>query len=183
MSEPQEQTQASPVEEATQDVSRATVPTDGTPGATSEDKNPDGRGSKREVLADLAQERDKRQKLEAQLKELQDAEEQRKREKMTELERLQADLEAARQAEEVARAEIAQRDLNEARTQIAQELHIPAAMAGRIVGETPEEMRKDAQALAEALGPYTGPADKSAGRGSTNAPPFDLNAAIAAHYN
>lgn len=151
--------------------------------APAEAEDPNGRGSKQAVLADLARERDKRQELEAKLAEFQKADEERKRAEMSEVERLQADLEAARKAEESARAEIAKRDLEGERSKLAAEFKFPAAMAGRITGATPEEMREDAKALAEAIGPYTGPADKSAGRGSTNSSPFDLNAAIAAHYN
>ncbi|ALA66922.1 capsid assembly scaffolding protein Gp46 family protein [Corynebacterium lactis] len=145
-------------------------------------ENPDGLGSKRAVLADLAKERDKRQELEARLAEFEQAEEERKRSEMTEIERLQADLEAARKAEEDARAEIAKRDLDAERARIAAEFKIPAAMAGRIAGATPEEMREDAKALAEAIGPYTGPADKSAGRGGGQVTPTTLEAAIAAKY-
>lgn len=154
---------------------------DGTPLAEGEE-NPDGRGSKSAVLADLARERDKRQALEAKLAEFEKAEEERKRSEMTEIERLQADLEASRKAEEDARAEIAKRDLDAERARIAAEFKIPAAMAGRITGATPEEMRDDAKALAEAIGPYTGPADKSAGRGGGQATPTSLEAAIAAKY-
>lgn len=154
---------------------------DGTSPAETEE-NPDGRGSKSAVLADLARERDKRQALEARLAEFEQAEEQRKRSEMTEIERLQADLEAARKAEEDARAEIAKRDLDAERARIAAEFKIPAAMAGRIAGATPEEMREDAKALAEAIGPYTGPADKSAGRGGGQGTPTSLEAAIAAKY-
>lgn len=154
---------------------------DNTPAAESEE-NPAGRGSKSAVLADLARERDKRQALEARLAEFEQAEEERKRSEMTEIERLQADLEASRKAEEDARAEIAKRDLDAERARIAAEFKIPAAMAGRIAGATPEEMREDAKALAEAIGPYTGPADKSAGRGGGQATPTSLEAAIAAKY-
>lgn len=146
------------------------------------EENPDGRGSKSAVLADLARERDKRQALEAKLAEFEQAEQERKRSEMTEIERLQADLEASRKAEEDARAEIAKRDLDAERARIAAEFKIPAAMAGRIAGATPEEMRDDAKALAEAIGPYTGPADKSAGRGGGQATPTSLEAAIAAKY-
>ncbi|ALA67551.1 DUF4355 domain-containing protein [Corynebacterium lactis] len=121
---------------------------DDTPPAETEE-NPDGRGSKSKsvVLADLARERDKRQALEARLAEFEQAKEQRKRSEMTEIERLQADLEVARKVEEDARAEITKRDLDAERARIAAEFKIPAAMAGRIAGATPEEMREDAKAL------------------------------------
>ena len=93
----------------------------GNPPAEVED--PNGRGSKQSVLADLARERDKRQALEARLAEFEQAEEERKRSEMTEIERLQADLEASRKAEEDARAEIAKRDLDAERARIAAEFN------------------------------------------------------------
>lgn len=192
MSESQGQTQSTGVEKPQQGASHDEATFVGgvssdEPGTASsvqgEDKNPEGRGSKREVLQDLARERDKRQELEAQLKAFQDAEEERKRSEMTEIERLQEDMEKSQQEKEKLLAELNKRDLEKARSEIALEFKIPAAMADRIQGETPEEIRKDAQALAEALGPYTGPVDKSVGRGTGQTATFDLNAAIAAHYS
>ncbi|MFI5504470.1 DUF4355 domain-containing protein [Corynebacterium kutscheri] len=192
MSESQNQVPISGVEETQSgavkgEVISAGEVSQGDPGIASslqgEDKNPEGRGSKREVLQDLARERDKRQELEAQLKAFQDAEEERKRSEMTEIERLQEDMEKSQQEKEKLLAELNKRDLEKARSEIALEFKIPAAMADRIQGETPEEIRKDAQALAEALGPYTGPVDKSVGRGTGQTTTFDLNAAIAAHYS
>ncbi|MEJ6019868.1 capsid assembly scaffolding protein Gp46 family protein [Corynebacterium sp. H113] len=145
-------------------------------------ENPDGRGSKQAVLADLARERDKRQELEAKIAEFEKAEEERKRSEMTELEKLQADLEKERAEKEKMLAELSKRDLARTRDELASEFNIPAAMAGRITGGTPEEMRADAEALAKALGPYNGPSDPSAGRGNGTSKPATLEAAIAAKY-
>ena len=57
-----------------------------------EEDNPDGRGSKRAVLKDLAEERDKRQAAEAARDEYKERLEAIDREKMTELERAHSDL-------------------------------------------------------------------------------------------
>lgn len=146
-------------------------------------EDPEGRGSKQAVLQDLARERDKRQELEARLKELTDAEEERKRAEMSELEKAQADLEKERTEREAAQSELNKQNQERLRTSIASEMKLPAAMAGRISGGTEEEMRADAKALAEALGPYTGPPDNSQGSGGAKtAPAATLTDALNAHY-
>lgn len=145
-------------------------------------EDPAARGSKESVLADLARERDKRQAAEARLAELEAAEQERQREGMTEAEKAKADLEALRAEHAAAVAKLADIEHDKQRAAIAAELNIPAGMAGRIQGETPEEMRADATKLAEVLGPYTGPSDPSAGRGNAAAQPKDLESAIRGFY-
>jgi hypothetical protein len=65
-------------------------------GDSDEDADPDGRGGKRVVLADLARERDRRQSLQAERDELPKQLDKINRSKMTEQEKLQADVDAER---------------------------------------------------------------------------------------
>ncbi|MFC3850080.1 DUF4355 domain-containing protein [Corynebacterium hansenii] len=145
-------------------------------------EDPKGRGSKEAVLADLARERDKRQAAEARLAELEAAEKERQREGMTEAEKATADLEALKAKHDEVVAKLAAIEHERQRAAVAAELKIPAAMAGRIQGETPEEMRADAKQLADALGPYTGPSDPSQGRGRAAKAAANLTDALNAHY-
>lgn len=150
----------------------------------SEGENPDARGSKQAVLADLARERDKRQALQAERDELQAKVAEFERAQMTEAEKAEADRKELETKYADALAKIAAHERTVTLTQLAAEFNIPAAMADRIQGETPEQMRADAQALATSLGPYTGPSDPSAGQGGGKpAPAASLDAAIAAHFN
>lgn len=151
-------------------------------GADGDGEDPKGRGSKEAVLADLARERDKRQAAEARLAELEAAEKERQREGMTEAEKAMADLEALRSEHAEAVAKLAAIEHERQRAAVAAELQIPAAMAGRIQGETPEEMRADAKKLAEALGPYSGPSDPSQGHGRATKVAANLTEALNAHY-
>lgn len=161
-----------------------TPPPGNDPEANAEDKTDEGtqeedpkaRGSKESVLADLARERDKRQALEAKVAEFERAQ-------MTEAEKAEADRKQLEEKYAAATAKIAEYERKQALAEISAEFNIPAAMAGRIQGATPEEMRADAKALADSLGPYTGPSDPSAGQGGGKpALAASLDAAIAAAY-
>ncbi|HFG8808092.1 TPA: hypothetical protein ACGIY5_001459 [Corynebacterium striatum] len=127
--------------------------------STSDDKkpeDPDGRGSKRAVLEDLARERKKRQSVESERDEL--------AERLKKLEQENA----ARERKENMKAALAKANL-------------PAEMADRLKGESLEELTEDAEKLAKSLG-Y----DRSAidpGQGKTKAPkPATLADAIKNHY-
>lgn len=148
-----------------------------------EGENPAARGSKQSVLADLAKERDKRQSVEAQRDELAAKVAAFERAQMTEAEKAAADLKELETKYSDAVAKIAAYERKAALAEISAEFKIPAAIADRIQGETPEQMRADAQALAKSLGPYTGPSDPSAGQGGGKpAPAASLDAALAAHF-
>lgn len=136
------------------------------------------------TAAELAAEREKTSALEAELATLRAAEEARTREQMTELEKAQADLKKAAEEKAQLAEELSKRDRENALADLAAEFKIPPAMIGRIQGTTPEEMRTDAEALSQAIGPYNGPSDPSAGRGGGRGPAqhTTLGAALAAHY-
>lgn len=111
-----------------------------------EDEDPKARGSKSQVLKDLARERDRRQAVEKELEE-------RKRAEMTEQERLKADLEKANAViAELKEAEAA-RELAALKAKAVTSAGLPAEMADRITGSTLEELTEDAKKLKAALGP------------------------------
>lgn len=147
-------------------------------------EDPAARGSKQSVLADLAKERDKRQAAESTAAELKARVEEFERAQMSDAEKAEADRKALEEKYAEATAKIAAFEREKTLAEITDEFKIPAAMAGRIQGETPEQMRADAKALATSLGPYTGPPDPSAGQGGGKpAPAASLDAALAAFYN
>jgi hypothetical protein len=78
------------------------------------------------------------------LTELETAEAKRKEAEMTELQKLQAQLEATNKA-------LHAKELAEARRAAADKVGLPAALANRLQGETPEELEADAQALLDTL--------------------------------
>ncbi|MDU0478383.1 hypothetical protein QVA66_03910 [Staphylococcus chromogenes] len=151
-----------------------------------ENEDPKARGSKDAVLADLARERDRRQAAEAKNKEFEARLKEIERSKMTEAERIEAERQEERQKmlDKIADYDkrFAQMEREKTIAEAVAKYKLPAAMADRIQGETPEEMLADAAKLAAALGPYTGPADSSAGKGAVAPKPTDLGGAIAAHY-
>ncbi|MDO5670847.1 MAG: hypothetical protein Q4G50_12715 [Corynebacterium sp.] len=158
-------------------------PSDDSQSDDEEGENPDARGSKKSVLADLAKERDKRQSVEAQRDKLAAKVAAFERAQMTDAEKSAADRKELETKYSDAMAKIAAYERKNALAEISAEFKIPAAMADRIQGETPEQMRADAQALAKSLGPYTGPSDPSAGQGGGKpAPAASLDAALAAHF-
>lgn len=118
---------------------------------------PNGRGSKTQVLADLAKERDKRQILDKE----------------------NAALKARLAALE---AQIAEQQRQAAVAEALKTAGLPADLAGRLQGSTPEELVADAKALATALGEP--PVDPSQGQhASGRATPRSLTEALRNHYN
>ena len=153
------------------------------PGDDEED-NPDGRGSKRAVLKDLAAERDKRQAAEAARDELQERLDAIDREKMTDLERTQADLEKANARIAELEAAATAREREQLVSKVLTEAKLPAEMADRLRGETEEELAADAKTLAEAFGFDRKPVDPSQGQGTQRAvTPMTLQQATDARLN
>lgn len=167
---PQESTGATEQEASVETPAESTSDDD-------EEDNPDGRGSKRAVLKDLAEERDKRQAAEAARDEYKERLDAIDREKMTELEKANeriAELEAEKTARE--REQLVGKVLSDAK--------LPAEMADRLRGETQEELAADAKALAAALGFDRKPVDPSQGRGTQRATtPMTLQQATDARLN
>ena len=158
-------------------------PEESTPGDDEED-NPDGRGSKRAVLKDLAAERDKRQAAEAARDELQERLDAIDREKMTDLERTQADLEKANARIAELEAAATAREREQLVSKVLTEAKLPAEMADRLRGETEEELAADAKTLAAALGFDRKPVDPSQGQGTQRAvTPMTLQQATDARLN
>ena len=124
----------------------ADAPTPEPAGDTAEKET--GKGGKDAVLADLAKERDRRQALEAQLQEYQDAQK-------TDAEKTAERLTAAETAAAESSAELA-------RYKAAAEADLPLNMAGRLRGDSLDDLIEDAKALKEHLAPpnrFTGSAD------------------------
>lgn len=158
-------------------------PEETAPGDDEED-NPDGRGSKRAVLKDLAAERDKRQAAEAARDELQERLDAIDREKMTELERAQADLEKANARIAELETAATARDREQLVSKVLAEAKLPAEMADRLRGETEEELAADAKTLAAALGFDRKPVDPTQGQGTQRAvTPMTLQQATDARLN
>lgn len=153
-------------------------------GDDEEDDNPDGRGSKRAVLKDLAAERDKRQAAEAARDELQERLDAIDREKMTELERAQSDLEKANERIAELEAAATAREREQLVSKVLSDAKLPAEMADRLRGETEEELAADAKTLAAALGFDRKPVDPSQGQGTQRAvTPMTLQQATDARLN
>ena len=139
-----------------------------------EDEDSHGRGSKREVLADLARERDKRQALQEEVKILKEDYE-RFSKAAAQVEEYKKRLEAL-EAEKTAQTR--QADIDAALTAAK----LPAEMAERLRGETREELEADAKALAEALG-IRQPIDPAQGKGAAHVSTNSLAEAFRSHYN
>lgn len=175
---PAQMPQRSAVAPGSADEETAEPPADG----EGQDEDPDGRGSKRSVLADLARERDKRQALQAERDELQKQLDEYNRAKMTDQEKLQADLEVERKrAAELEQALTTERRKAWAGQALA-EVGLPAAMADRLQGDTLEDIQADAQALKETLGYDRAPVDPSQGKSGAKTTYTTMGDAIAAHY-
>lgn len=164
------------------DVAAATARTapntsDTAPAPAPSDDEPDseGRGSKREVLADLARERDKRQALQEELAALKESQAGGEAELRAQLEdqRKLIDGLLAEKAEAARKADI------DAALSAA---NLPAEMAARLKGDTREELEADAKALAEVLGFDRKPVDPSQGQGSQTPETRSLADALRAHY-
>ena len=89
-------------------------------------------------------------RVHAKLQRFEAAEEERRKAELSEIERLKLDLE---QAQTKAR----QAELSALKREIADKTGLPAALALRLTGETPEALEADAKALLEALPKKTAP--------------------------
>lgn len=146
------------------------------------DGDPNGRGSKTQVLADLAKERDKRQTLDKENAALKARLAEFERAQMTEQEKTAADLKTAQDRVAALEAQIAEQHRQAAVAKALKTVGLPADLAGRLQGSTPEELAADAKALAAALGEL--PVDPSQGQHAGGKPaPRSLTEALRNHYN
>lgn len=146
------------------------------------DGDPNGRGSKTQVLADLAKERDKRQTLDKENAALKARLAEFERAQMTEQEKTAADLKTAQDRVAALEAQIAEQHRQAAVAKALKTVGLPADLAGRLQGSTPEELAADAKALAAALGEP--PVDPSQGQHAGGKPaPRSLTEALRNHYN
>ena len=144
--------------------------------------DPNGRGSKSQVLADLARERDKRQAFEEENVALKARLAEFERAQMTEQEKTAADLKTAQDRVAALEAQIAEQHRQAAVAKALKTAGLSADLAGRIQGSTPEELVADAKTLAAALGEP--PVDPSQGQhASGRATPRSLTEALRNHYN
>lgn len=144
--------------------------------------DPNGRGSKTQVLADLAKERDKRQTLDKENAALKARLAEFERAQMTEQEKTAADLKTAQDRVAALEAQIAEQQRQAAVAEALKTAGLSADLAGRIQGSTPEELAADAKALAAALGEP--PVDPSQGHhAGGRATPRSLTEALRNHYN
>lgn len=105
------------------------------------------------------------------------------REQMTEAEKVAADRDAAVKRADEAEAKVAALNRAKLVADAAAAANLPASMADRLRGETPEELTADAKALAASIGYDRGPIDPSQGKGSAgNHSPRSLSDAFSAHY-
>lgn len=143
---------------------------------------PNGRGSKTQVLADLAKERDKRQTLDKENAALKARLAEFERAQMTEQEKTAADLKTAQDRVAALEAQIAEQQHQAAVAEALKTAGLPADLAGRLQGSTPEELAADAKTLAAALGEP--PFDPSQGQHAGGKPsPRSLTEALRNHYN
>lgn len=144
--------------------------------------DPNGRGSKTQVLADLAKERDKRQALDKENAALKARLAEFERAQMTEQEKTAADLKTAQDRVAALEAQIAEQQRQAAVAEALKTAGLSADLAGRIQGSTPEELVADAKALATALGEP--PVDPSQGQhAGGKMAPRSLTEALRNHYN
>ena len=144
--------------------------------------DPNGRGSKSQVLADLARERDKRQAFEEENTALKARLAEFERAQMTEQEKTAADLKTAQDRVAALEAQIAEQQHQVAVAEALKTAGLPADLAGRLQGSTPEELAADAKALASALGEP--PVDPSQGQhAGGKMAPRSLTEALRNHYN
>ncbi|MFC2714533.1 MAG: DUF4355 domain-containing protein [Kingella denitrificans] len=144
--------------------------------------DPNGRGSKSQVLADLARERDKRQAFEEENVALKARLAEFERAQMTEQEKTAADLKTAQDRVAALEAQIAEHQRQAAVAEALKTAGLPADLAGRLQGSTPEELVADARALAVALGEP--PVDPSQGHhAGGKMAPRSLTEALRNHYN
>ena len=144
--------------------------------------DPNGRGSKTQVLADLAKERDKRQTLDKENAALKARLAEFERAQMTEQEKTAAGLKTAQDRVAALEAQIAEQQRQAAVAEALKTAGLSADLAGRLQGSTPEELAADAKALAAALGEP--PVDPSQGQhAGGKMAPRSLTEALRNHYN
>lgn len=164
------------------ETASATNNTDGDSDSDGDGGDPNGRGSKTQVLADLAKERDKRQAFEEENTALKARLAEFERAQMTEQEKTAADLKTAQDRVAALEAQIAEQQRQSAVAEALKTAGLPADLAGRLQGSTPEELAADAKALAAALGEP--PVDPSQGHhAGGRATPRSLTEALRNHYN
>ena len=164
------------------ETASATNNTDGDSDSDGDGGDPNGRGSKTQVLADLAKERDKRQTLDKENAALKARLAEFERAQMTEQEKIAADLKTAQDRVAALEAQIAEQHRQAAVAKALKTVGLPADLAGRLQGSTPEELAADAKALAAALGEL--PVDPSQGQHAGGKPaPRSLTEALRNHYN
>lgn len=96
------------------------------------------------TILNLRKEEKEWKRKERELNELRAKEEERKKADMTEAERY-------KQEAETLKAELARERVGRMRLQVAAEYNLPEALANRLVGETLEDMKADAEQLAKLL--------------------------------
>lgn len=164
------------------ETASATNNTDGDSDSDGDGGEPNGRGSKTQVLADLAKERDKRQAFEEENAALKVRLAEFERAQMTEQEKTAADLKTAQDRVAALEAQIAEQQRQAAVAEALKTAGLPADLAGRLQGSTPEALAADAKALAAALGEP--PVDPSQGQHAGGKPaPRSLTEALRNHYN
>lgn len=164
------------------ETTSATNNTDGDSDSDGDGGDPNGRGSKTQVLADLAKERDKRQAAEEENTALKARLAEFERAQMTEQEKTAADLKTAQDRVAALEAQIAEQQRQAAVAEALKTAGLPADLAGRLQGSTPEELAADAKALAAALGEP--PVDPSQGQhAGGKMTPRSLTEALRNHYN
>lgn len=146
-------------------------------------ENPEGRGSKRAVLGDLAKERDKRQAAEAERDELKKQLDAIAEKDMAELERAEKDRDELQKRLEALEKEKAEAERQRVVDAALKKAGLPAEMAGRLQGETEEELTADAAKLAEALGFDRRPVDPSQARSNRGGSAASLAEALRNHFN
>jgi hypothetical protein len=150
----------------------ATAPEDTPQDATSATETGQGdqsdpktrKGDKDAVLADLAKERRERQKLQNELKKLQERD-------LSELERAQ------RQAADATKR-LEQLEVESLRQRVALKAGIPAEHIHRLQGSTEQELAADAAELAKLLTPKGPRPDPSQGSRAGQSSPLDMNQLI-----
>lgn len=163
---------AAPVEanQVTEVTSVENTPAEEVAGDDSEQsEDPDGRGSKRAVLADLARERAKRHELEAELA----------RERENSAKNADANDKVTTLAAQVEELLAERRDL-QIKT-VLSESGLPAEMATRLRGDTLDDLKADAEALAKVFNASAG-SDPTQGRGGTPRPQ-NMSDALSAYYS
>jgi len=90
------------------------------------------------------------QRVHSKLKKFEEAEDEKRKAELSEIDRLKAELKETQKLLKKTEAEALKRS-------IAEKTGLPAALALRLTGETPEELEADAKALLEALPKKTAP--------------------------